>query len=368
MTNSPYKKNFGLPDSVIDSVKAVLSKPKPVVETVEKPKVKYDLNGKPVIMEEVEQIDEKNKSLGSSMKKFKRVTGRDPRSVKDDTDTLTHKTLNWVTGERKGPLVGAAELQRRLAARKLTKQGVSKNYPNGKLTKRPVNNAESYEIEEVELDEGRGRPRKTPLAAGETEGNEPDQNIIMQLRKAVSMKGIKPVKFQNGESHTISPAKAIAVLRIHAGLKSSIEKGNFEKKLAHSHDSFLTHSAPGANHGAAPEKKSRITLPAVNRLKLRKPIDESTNDDGYIPVGSSKKAIYFHEKLPNHDELMKRWNVQYRKLEKGKKPKGHSSGDHEYSSYNLNQHQVDVMHKSGMFSGASPEHKPNIKTLSRYER
>lgn len=265
MTISPYKKNFGLPDSVIESVKGVLAKPKPVVVEDNKPKIKYDLNGKPVIMEEVEQIEEaydRKATYANGVTVHKSSKTSNVKLVHPEHGSVTYK---WMANRwrYKNPRTNQELPLHDLRA--LTNMWSKGKEAGGKNT---------TVKEEIELEEGRGRPRKTPLAAGEDEGNEPDQNIIMQLRKAVSMKGMKPVKFQNGEKHNISPAKAIAVLRIHTGLKSSIEKGNFEKKLAHSHDSFMKHSAVGANHGAPLEKKSRITLPAVNRLKLRKPIED----------------------------------------------------------------------------------------------
>lgn len=125
------------------------------------------------------------------------------------------------------------------------------------------------------LDEGRGRPRKTPLAAGEEEGNEPDQNIIMQLRKVQSLRGAKPVSFRDGSKHTVHMADALKAIRMHGMMRTSIEKGNFENKIAKSHADFKHHIGSTIKDGGSEEeKKSKVTLPAVDRLKAKGKLEE----------------------------------------------------------------------------------------------
>lgn len=46
-----------------------------------------------------------------------------------------------------------------------------------------------------------------------------DKNIMMQLRKAVSMRGIKPIEFADGKKVKVNPKDAEKLLRIYNGLK-----------------------------------------------------------------------------------------------------------------------------------------------------
>jgi hypothetical protein len=130
------------------------------------------------------------------------------------------------------------------------------------------------------LDEGRGRPRKTPLAAGEEEGNEPDQNIIMQLRKVQSLRGAKPVSFRDGSKHTVHMADALKAIRMHGMMRTSIEKGNFENKIAKSHADFKHHIGSTIKDGGSEEeKKAKVTLPAVDRLRAKGKLEEEQLDE-----------------------------------------------------------------------------------------
>jgi len=119
--------------------------------------------------------------------------------------------------------------------------------------------------EEVELTEGRGRPRKDGT---KTEGDD-RPHIIMQLRKHISLRGANPIKFADGSARKITDGQARAALVLHQNLKSSIEKGNFEKKLDASHNSFQSalKSPETAGHDTP---KPGITLPALNRINRLK--------------------------------------------------------------------------------------------------
>lgn len=145
-------------------------------------------------------------------------------------------------------------------------------------------------LTEETLDEGRGRPRKTPLAAGEEEGNEPDQNIIMQLRKVQSLRGAKPVSFRDGTKHTVHMADALKAIRMHAMMRTSIEKGNFENKIAKSHADFKHHIGSTIKSGGSEEeKKAKVTLPAIDRLKAKGKLDEASCDDVWKNAGKNSR-------------------------------------------------------------------------------
>lgn len=106
--------------------------------------------------------------------------------------------------------------------------------------------------EEAMLDEAkRGRPRKVQDA-------ESNEHINMQLRKTISLRGQNHVTFGDGTKHNLSPTLAHKALHMHDTMRTSIEKGEFAKRLAHSHNSFMDAVAGKPAAAAGP----KITLGA----------------------------------------------------------------------------------------------------------
>jgi len=77
----------------------------------------------------------------------------------------------------------------------------------------------------------RGRPSKN----AEEEDIEP---IKVQLEKAVSLRGKKKVTFENGDEVEVPAEHAKKALQMNDSLRTSIEKGEHQKKLGASHASF----------------------------------------------------------------------------------------------------------------------------------
>lgn len=77
----------------------------------------------------------------------------------------------------------------------------------------------------------RGRPSKNT----EEEDIEP---IKVQLEKAVSLRGKKKVTFNNGDEVEVPADHAKKALQMNDSLRTSIEKGEHQKKLGASHASF----------------------------------------------------------------------------------------------------------------------------------
>lgn len=86
--------------------------------------------------------------------------------------------------------------------------------------------------------EGRGRPRKDGTAAAEEDSS--DGHILMQLRKTITLRGQKPVKFHNGETYGIHPKHAYHALDKYSKIKNADDKEKFVHKLGHSRGSFFT--------------------------------------------------------------------------------------------------------------------------------
>lgn len=96
----------------------------------------------------------------------------------------------------------------------------------------PVPETLSVELANQDLDEAkRGRPRKN---ASEEEPEH--EHIVMQLRKAVSLRGNYPITFANGKKSMLSQQSAQRLLDKHNDLRTSIEKDDFAKHIAKSAD------------------------------------------------------------------------------------------------------------------------------------
>jgi hypothetical protein len=106
--------------------------------------------------------------------------------------------------------------------------------------------------EEVELDEGRGRPPKPGSAAyiaqqkakeaGEAEGPEPDEHIMNQVRKAADS-GMMPhkIKYADGSTHALHRVHARAVISKYNRLKP-FAKEDMQAEIAKSHEHMMKHA------------------------------------------------------------------------------------------------------------------------------
>ena len=117
------------------------------------------------------------------------------------------------------------------------------------------------------LDEAkRGRPRKNPVIGG-VDDNE-REHITMQLRKSVSLNGVKPIRFADNSQHTVSPEHAERVLSHYAGLAPD-HKEQFQKHIDASHTNMMNYKAfkPTAAQSDIP------TARPLNHRTVKKPIE-----------------------------------------------------------------------------------------------
>ena len=114
-----------------------------------------------------------------------------------------------------------------------------------------------------DVDEARrGRPPKSGVH--KTDDMESGKHIVVQLRKAVSLRGNHNVEFKDGKKHKISVQHANKALNTHSRLRTPAEKKAFQDKLHKSHDSFQN-ALKDKNPGQAPQKRG-ITLPGSKRI------------------------------------------------------------------------------------------------------
>ena len=108
------------------------------------------------------------------------------------------------------------------------------------------------------------------------------ENILMGLRKAVSLKG-KDIQFDNGKKSKVDDVTARKALAIYDNLRTSIEKGVFMKKLSGSPESFAA-ALKDPNPGK-PAAKRGISLGG----KFGKKANEGAVDTAKASIEREKK-------------------------------------------------------------------------------
>lgn len=121
-------------------------------------------------------------------------------------------------------------------------------------------------------------------------------HIVMQLRKSVSMRGQKDVKFNDGSTHKVSAAHADKFLAKHASLKTSHEKRALQSKAAKSHDHFQSSISEEDLEERTP---IRPTIQDKKQKNLRVP---NPNYKGRLERPEKKKRDMFKEFI-NKDEV-----------------------------------------------------------------
>lgn len=79
--------------------------------------------------------------------------------------------------------------------------------------------------------------RNKPLTEGRASKNPADnqEHVIMQMRKNITMNGSKPIKFADGQSHTIPSSHAQKVLNHYGSMAKPDHKDQFQKHIGSSH-------------------------------------------------------------------------------------------------------------------------------------
>jgi hypothetical protein len=82
-------------------------------------------------------------------------------------------------------------------------------------------------------------PADFDISATSKDKEQADKNVILQLRKVISLNGTKPVEFSNGKKEKVHPNVAAAALNIHRKLRRTDEKDAFQQKIAKSYRDLL---------------------------------------------------------------------------------------------------------------------------------
>ena len=102
------------------------------------------------------------------------------------------------------------------------------------------NSKKKLRVQVFGMDSGKYELNMYVEAVGDTPDDDgQDLNIMMQLRKSISLRGLKDVEFMDGKKVKVDPKIAQAVQTKFNRMRTSIEKGSFQKKIAKSYKDLL---------------------------------------------------------------------------------------------------------------------------------
>lgn len=111
------------------------------------------------------------------------------------------------------------------------------------------------------------------------------KNFVMQLRKVISLRGLKPVEFADGKKKKLSTAQAQAALQKYNSMRTSIDKGKWQAKASKSYSNFLK----------SIKEEYDINMSVANLIE-----HGSGDHDG--TKKKSKHTIAYHKKYGENDE------------------------------------------------------------------
>ena len=82
-------------------------------------------------------------------------------------------------------------------------------------------------------------PADFDISATSKDKEQAEKNIILQLRKVITLRGQKPVEFADGKKEKVHPNVATAALSMHQKLRRTDEKDAFQQKIAKSYRDLL---------------------------------------------------------------------------------------------------------------------------------
>ena len=82
-------------------------------------------------------------------------------------------------------------------------------------------------------------PADFDISATDKDIENASKNIILQLRKVITLRGQKPVEFADGKKEKVHPNVATAALSMHQKLRRTDEKDAFQQKIAKSYRDLL---------------------------------------------------------------------------------------------------------------------------------
>jgi len=191
-----------------------------------------------------------------------------------ELDELTFKIKNGVVHMSRKEYINAPSDSRGTDESGAPTLNIFMNDDDEEATALPVKFVESVEVDEASAraDAMRAmrRGKSVDPADVDTDASDDDvksasKNIMMQLRKSVSLRGQHPVEFMDKKKVKIPQKIAQAVLNKHNSFRKPMDKEKFQAKVSKSHKDLLSALKEGL------KKKEETILDRIDsKLKERK--------------------------------------------------------------------------------------------------
>jgi len=189
-----------------------------------------------------------------------------------------------------------------------------------KIMKLDVKTIQALMDEKSELEEKRHRdvdPADIDTSATPDDIKAADKNIMMQLRKSVSLRGQFPVEFLDKKKVKVPQKIALAVIAKYNGLRKPMDKEKFQAKIAKSHRDLLM----GLKEGFASDAQRRAAFARGYKAKGKKDKKEGIDEAGYVggkdpmPAGKELAKLMKKKRKGKKESTLERMNkkIQERK-------------------------------------------------------
>lgn len=187
-----------------------------------------------------------------------------------------------------------------------------------KIMKLDVKTIQALMDEKSELEEKRHiDPADIDISATDDDIKAADKNIMMQLRKSVSLRGQFPVEFLDKKKVKVPQKIALAVIAKYNSLRKPMDKEKFQAKIAKSHRDLLM----GLKEGFASDAQRRAAFAQGYKAKGKKDKKEDIDEAGYVgrkdpmPAGKELAKLMKKKRKGKKESTLERMNnkIQERK-------------------------------------------------------
>ena len=189
-----------------------------------------------------------------------------------------------------------------------------------KIMKLDVKTIQALMDEKSELEEKRHiDPADIDISATDDDIKAADKNIMMQLRKSVSLRGQFPVEFLDKKKVKIPQKIAQAVIAKYNGLRKPMDKEVFQSKIAKSHRDLLM----ALKEGFASDAQRRAAFAQGYKAKGKKDKKEDIDETGYVggkdpmPAGKELAKLMKKRRKGKKESTLERMNKKLQEKKDG---------------------------------------------------
>ena len=280
----------------------------------------------------IQPIAPKSKKVGDTVigigEDLEEKVGLDEKLDKEDEPTIKKvvKMLKKASGAHAGQ---AKDLEKAMTEEDKLDEGKMKQLHQlmkdgksakeiAKIMKLDVKTIQALMDEKSELEEKRHiDPADIDISATDDDIKAADKNIMMQLRKSVSLRGQFPVEFLDKKKVKVPQKIALAVIAKYNSLRKPMDKEKFQAKIAKSHRDLLM----GLKEGFASDAQRRAAFAQGYKAKGKKDKKEDIDEAGYVgrkdpmPAGKELAKLMKKKRKGKKESTLERMNnkIQERK-------------------------------------------------------